>query len=340
MIRFSVGYPTNGSRAFIDKIIERREYINEVYFAALGVASGRSSVSPDTDELPWESAERLHSDLARLRDNKIKLNLLLNGNCYGEDSLSRQFFLKLGDIVDCYLNRYGLSSVTTASPVIARFIHDNFAALEVRASVNLGIGDIRAMEFSATIYDGYYTARELNRDLATLRKMSEWCRSHGKRLYMLANSGCINNCPVRTFHDNLVAHESAIVRIDNAYTFKPLCREYLRAREHYVSLIRDMNFVRPEDIDLYDNLVDSVKLATRVNRCPERILDAYCDRHYRGALTDLLEPDNGVSLLPWIVDNSLLPDNFGEYVATCGHDCEGCRFCEEALERSMVRLEE
>lgn len=340
MIRFSVGYPTNGSRAFIDKIIERREYINEVYFAALGVASGRSSVSPDTDELPWESAERLHSDLARLRDNKIKLNLLLNGNCYGEDSLSRQFFLKLGDIVDCYLNRYGLSSVTTASPVIARFIHDNFAALEVRASVNLGIGDIRAMEFSTTIYDGYYAARELNRDLAALRRMSEWCRSHGKRLYMLANSGCINNCPVRTFHDNLVAHESAIARIDNAYTFKPLCREYLRAREHYVSLIRDMNYVRPEDIDLYDNLVDSVKLATRVNRCPERILDAYCDRHYRGALTDLLEPDNGVSLLPWIVDNSLLPDNFGEYVATCGHDCEGCRFCEEALERSMVRLEE
>lgn len=107
MIRFSVGYPTNGSRAFIDKIIERREYINEVYFAALGVASGRSSVSPDTDELPWESAKRLHSDLARLHDSGVKLNLLLNGNCYGEDALSRQFFLKLGDIVDCYLNRYG-----------------------------------------------------------------------------------------------------------------------------------------------------------------------------------------------------------------------------------------
>ena len=24
----------------------------------------------------------------------------------------------------------------------------------------------------------------------------------------------------------------------------------------------------------------------------------------------------------------------------CGHDCEICRFCEDALERSMVRLEE
>ena len=333
-----MGYPTTANCAFIDRIIERREHINEVYFAAPGIASGRSSVSPESDELPWESAARLHNDLSRLHERGIKLNLLLNGNCYGEDALSRRFFLGLGDLVEYYVTSFAISSVTTASPVIARFIHDNFTSLEVRASVNLGIAGIRAMEFSAESYDGYYFAREKNRDLEAIRRMSAWCRSHGKRLYMLANSGCINDCPVRTFHDNLVAHENSLARIDNAYTFKPLCREYLKKREHFISLIRDMNYVRPEDIDIYDNLVDSVKLATRVNRCPERILDAYCDRHYRGALTDLLEPDNGVSMLPWIVDNSLLPEGFGEHVATCGHDCENCLWCDDALKRSMVQL--
>ena len=36
------------------------------------------------------------------------------------------------------------------------------------------------------------------------------CDAEGKELYMLANSGCLNNCSAHVFHDNLVAHEAQI----------------------------------------------------------------------------------------------------------------------------------
>ena len=36
------------------------------------------------------------------------------------------------------------------------------------------------------------------------------------------NSGCLNNCSVHVFHDNLVSHESEIAAMDNRCAFVEL----------------------------------------------------------------------------------------------------------------------
>lgn len=337
-MKFSVGLPMLKNDDFIERIIACREGIYEVYFSFGGYPSGRGSVRGAESEPVWAAQSRQLDELSRLSEAGIPLNLLLNAGCFGADALSRAFFVGIGETLDRLASRYPIRSVTTTSPLIGKFIHENFTGIEVRASVNLGIGSTAAMDYTAEYYDGYYLKRELNRQLDKIHELRDWCDKNRKGLFMLANSGCLNDCSARAFHDNMVAHETEIAKMDNAYAFTGVCREYLKSPEKRISLIRDMNYVRPEDMGLYEGLFTAAKLATRVNPRPERILDAYLGKRYVGAVTDLLEPDNGASLLPAIVDNSRFPADFGERVAVCDKRCADCGYCGEVLKKALVEL--
>ena len=91
---------------------------------------------------------------------------------------------------------------------------------------------------------GYYIKRELNGDLNKIKELFRLAQANGKNLYLLANSGCPNDCSAHNFHDNLVAHESEIAQMDNAYDFHGTCHVYLKNERHYQALIEYTNFVR------------------------------------------------------------------------------------------------
>ena len=112
--------------------------------------------------------------LCKLSENSIALNLLFNANCYGKDSQSRAFFHKIGNTIDFIKREYGLNSVTTTSPLIAKFIKNNFEDIEVRASVNMEIGTIPAMEYVAEYFDSFYMKREYNRDFDRIKMLKGW----------------------------------------------------------------------------------------------------------------------------------------------------------------------
>ena len=98
-----------------------------------------------------------------------------------------------GDTVDELRELYNLASVTTTSPLIARFIKENFT-LQTRASVNMSIGAIEGFEYVLDLFDSFYLAREYNRDLKKIKEIRSFLKSKGKGLYGLANSGCLKNC--------------------------------------------------------------------------------------------------------------------------------------------------
>lgn len=299
-VKFSVGL-NNKDYSFIETIKEYKDKIYEVYFSWGDFPNGRANQLSGEGYTRWELQQMQINALKELRKENIKLNLLFNANCYGADSQSRAFFEKIGTTVDYIKENFDLSSITTTSPLIAKFIKNNFEELEVRASVNMEIGTIEGMQYIADYFDSYYMKRELNRDFDAIEKLHKWCREKGKKLYMLANSGCLNYCSVHNFHDNLVAHESETSKMDNAYNFGGMCKEFLKKEENYKSLIEDTNFVRPEDIDKYENYFEAVKLATRISRCPEMILKSYAHEKYLGNILDILEPAH--SIYPYVVEN-------------------------------------
>ena len=336
---YMIGYQRMRDDRLKTVILRYRQTVSEIYFSWGDMPSGRGTMEGSGKSFSFDVQREMLAELEEYSRAGIGMNLLLNGNCYGKMSQSRVFFEKIGETVEFLSGHLSLRSVTTTSPLIAKFIKQNFTELETRASVNMEIGTVQGMEYLEDVFDGYYMKRELNRNRKEIRKLHAWCQANGKKLYGLANSGCLNFCSAHVFHDNLVAHESEIRAMDNAYDFRGVCHEYLKKEKKRLHYLRDTNFIRPEDVPLYEPYFDALKLATRVNRNPAAVVEAYLTQHYRGNLPDLMEPDHAEAFYPDVIENSLLPPDFGEHTLDCAHNCEECSYCEEALSKARIRLD-
>ena len=168
-MKYIVGYPIKENKDFLNTVIESKESISEVYFSWGDIPNGRSALSIDETSTPFEMQKRQEKDLRLLSSEGIKLNMLFNANCYGRDSESRAFFYKIGNLIDYIQREFGLSSVTTSSPLIAKFIKENFEGIDVRASVNMEIGSIEGISYVSDLFDSFYVRRELNRDTFACR---------------------------------------------------------------------------------------------------------------------------------------------------------------------------
>ncbi len=336
-MKFSVGYQQLSEKNYLNSICDNKNEIAEVYFAFPNIPNGRGIINSNFSELEYNKV--LENDISILSNNNIPINLLLNGMCYGKDSQSRSFFLKLGDIIDYLYTNYNLNAITTTSPLIAKFVKENFSKLDVRASVNMEIGTVEGLDYVAEYFDSFYAKRECNRDFNALKKLRLWCDKNNKKLYGLANSGCLNYCSVHTFHDNLVAHENEISTMDNAYQFEGQCRTYLnnsKKRENWFCI---SNFIRPEDVPLYEDFFDGLKLATRINNNPLKILNAYINKSFKGNLPEIMEPNHSDIFYPYIIENKKIPNDFGKKVLNCYKKCESCGYCKNVFKDCLICLE-
>ena len=339
-MKFIVGYPIKENSGFINDLIKYRDNVKEVYFSWGDMPNGRSTLSNSDSSTPFETLTRQVNDLKKLSSNGIKFNMLFNANCYGKDSQSREFFYQIGNLIDYVKNEFSLNSITTSSLLIAKFVKENFDDIDVRASVNMEIGSIDGLTYVKDLFDSFYVKRELNRNLPSLLKIRQWCNDNGKEMYLLANSGCLNNCSAHTFHDNLVAHESEISKMDNGYQFNGICWEHLKTPNGKENWLSRTNFIRPEDTYLYEGLTPAIKLATRVNSSPTRVLEGYINKGYRGSIMEILEPNHSGIFYPSYAENANFPSDFANHVLNCNKDCENCNYCKNTLKNSLVTLTE
>ncbi|MBF0246413.1 MAG: hypothetical protein HQL31_14305, partial [Planctomycetes bacterium] len=274
-------------------------------------------------------------DLLAVRDLGIELTLLFNAACYGENALSQELADQVCRRVDYLCGKVGLAAVTTTSPMIASVIKDHFSQVRTRASVNMRIGTLRGAEYLAAYFDDFYLQREYNRDLVRLGEFSEWCLQKGKKLHILANSGCMSFCSGQSFHDNLVAHDQAAVAIP-AVDFDPsICRHVYLDPANWVGLLQS-TWIRPEDLHHYEGRVDTVKIATRMHRDPALVIRAYAEGSYDGDLLDLLEPGHGPMLGRRWLDNRSFPKDWFERTTACSKNChQGCGYCAATLKQVL-----
>ncbi len=335
-MKFCVGYQFEdelGNR-FVEELLAYKEHISEVYFSWDRLPSGRSNMNDELGFIHWEMQEILIDDLRLLKENGIGLNLLLNGNCYGGEAVSNVLENKVRSIIE-YLQFTvaGVDSVTTTSPFIASVIKKYYPHIRVRASVNMRITDVRSMEYLEKYYDEFYIQRDFNRDFSHIKHMKKWADEHGKKLSILANSGCMKYCSGQIFHDNLVAHECENVQLKNDTDFKAnICHDYYSTPETRHKLISN-TWIRPEDLHLYEDLVSTVKLATRMTSRPMAVVRAYVNGMYIGNILDLLEPNHSSQLGGAYLSNRKFPKDFAERMSGCNDDCENCGYCKEVFDK-------
>lgn len=338
MIKYSVGFQLHKpeQEPFSALVSAYRENISEVFFPWPSISSGRGDITTHCGMTEEDTRISLERELEAIKKMGIKLDLLFNANCYGADALSQSLADKVCATIAHLNGSCGVDIITTASLAIAHTVKTHFPQIEVRASVNMKIGTVKGMEYVSDLFDSFHVQREYNRDMAHLRELKAWADEKGKKLVLLANSGCFAHCSGQIFHDNNVAHESEICQRENIKDFNPyVCWRSLKDPNNWEKLLQN-TWIRPEDIHHYEGLFDTVKLATRIHQHPGLVIDAYARRRYFGNTLDLFEPTFSGALAPFVIDNTAFPKNWFEKTAACDKMCYRCSYCRDVLKEVLV----
>lgn len=339
MISIATGYQHFADGAPFAEIALRHPAVTEVYFPWVGEPSGRPKLGYEEEDDPAELEAALRRDLMRLRAGGVRLDLLLNANCYGDKAMSREFEERIIMILTKLTAwRCKPETVTTASPFVARTLKKAFPEIEARASVNMRLTTLQAFKYLSPLFDSYYIGRDVQRNLETVKRFSDWCHTNGKKLCMLANSGCLRNCPWQTFHDNLIAHSDAVMNAENVKGWSPhLCWTLYKDPKNFPEILK-ATWVRPEDIRRFDGLVDVVKLATRQHANPAMVIGAYERGVFEGNLLDLFEPGFSPAFFPAVLDNAAFPPDWFDRTSSCSRECAECGYCEKVLDKVKVNI--
>jgi len=341
IMKFAIGYqePENGE-SFVDIVRDYQAHLAEVFFPWIGSASCRSSLGKKRGAIDWDMQQVLEMDLREIRRLGIKLDLLFNANCYGDRAISISLENEVLSIVSHLADLELLPDIiTTTSPFIARTVKKHCPKIEVRASVNMRIGSSIQMDYLSDLFDSFYVQRDIQRDLPAVRQLKQWCDEHHKGLLMLVNSGCLRNCPSQIFHDNMVAHDSGIDEQKNVSDWTAhLCWRIFGQDHRYEEFLRE-TWIRPEDLELYEDIFPVVKLATRQHSHPRMVIGAYVNRSFSGNLLNLLEPGHATAFLPYIIDNRKFPPSWRTTATDCAANCKHCGKCAEVLQQVLVKTE-
>lgn len=343
-MNFSVGYqyPDEGEESRFPEIVkDYRPLVDEVYFAA-GNDPGARSPAALASGLEEDEAEKiLLEDLLELKHSGVRLNLLLNANCYGGSCISVGLAKQVLERAAFFLERGLLDAVTTASFFIADVLKRHFPDLPLRSSVNMKLGTLDALEYAGELFDSFCLQRDLNYCPDQLQLLADRAAENGKSVCLLANSGCLRNCAAQIFHDNLVAHMGEMDFKNCSRNADPVfCRRFFRKQDRKLDYLAYSTLIRPEDLAHYEKITSRIKLATRTHCNPRLVMEAYCSGHFRGNLFDLTEPGHGILFRGQVLDNTRIPAEYWTFRSACSRDCRTCGYCRKVMEESLVSCEE
>lgn len=313
-----------------------RESVAEVFFAMPGdVAGVRQSDHPAA-----EKAARFFRDLERLRNLGMVGVLLFDASCYGGGMVSKPFFEHVKWSVQEVKRHIRLKAVVTMTLPLAEFLKGVFPDVEIRASVNEQVGTMNQLEYAGRHYDGFYLKRDVARDVAHLAKVRKWCDEHGKTLHLVANNGCLAECPFMLEHLNVMSHGAELAAKETPWKGRGMqCREALFIEENHVRILQG-GWIRPEDIAKVEAYFDTITLLSDDIPQARKVLEAYANGRWDGDLLELLEPSHaGLAGMPPL-RNDMFPDDWFEKTSTCGHACDGCGYCEDVLAKMSAHMSE
>lgn len=183
--------------------------------------------------------------------------------------------------------------------------------------------------------------RALNRAPGKLASLSKAVKAHSPdvRIELLANEGCIYQCPFKLSHDAHIALSNTGLAKETTFRMNQNlgCQTYFGSQPH---TFLKSPFIRPEDIHHYQGIADGIKLCgrTRGVKFLERCISAYARRYFNGNLLDLMDTPEMLAQRRHI-DNSRLGTQFFTTLTTCTKMCKPCRICLDIFNQASWKKE-
>lgn len=291
--------------------------------------------------LPQPKIEDLAAYVEGARTRGISVFYCLNVACLGNREFTaegqRWLVERLGSLQDM-----GLEGIVLSNPYLIAFAHRRFPRLRIAVSTAAAIDSVdKAQFYAAQGASVLYLPEFINRDFPLLRQIR---RRVNADLVLLANVGCLLQCPIRQYHINLVSHSNESLELGTYVDYPLMWCSQEKARD--AGQMLKSPWIRPEDLEVYESLgIDQFKIAGREMDRPwvERAVAAYAARRYDGELNDLilgfdhLEP---YGRLPVRIPNRAL-DGFIEFFrkkTDCRMGCRDCRLCDDYA-RDRIEVE-
>ena len=157
-MKFSVGFQLYeaGEEPFSCLVEAYKDRISEVFFPWQDVPNGRSAMATRHGYTDWTAQSRTEEELRAIKAMGVKLDLLFNGNCYGQYAMSQKLQNTVASVIEHLQDAVGgVDIVTTTSLTVAHTVKKYFPDIEVRASVNMKIGTVKAMMQVADLFDSF-----------------------------------------------------------------------------------------------------------------------------------------------------------------------------------------
>jgi len=276
--------PTNWQDDLIPKI--KKDSVKELYgkLASDFIGGGRPAYLCANP-----SKEEVRSHIKEVHKHGMEFNYLLNATCMGNKEFTTSGQKKICQLLD-WIVGMEVDSVTVATPYLLQLIKKRYPQLKVNVSSFPNINTIERARYWEDLGADRITLDEfiLNRDFRLLRQIR---KNVSCELQLIANNGCLYNCPFVPYHAITVSHSSQSEDRSGGFLldYCALSCRYLRLTNP-VNFIR-ANWIRPEDVHYYEDVgIDSLKLTdrTRPTEAIALAVDAYDRKKYNGNLIDLL----------------------------------------------------
>jgi len=281
-MKFSIA--TNWQEDLIPKI--KREGVIELYgkLANDFVGGGRSPLL-----LPNPSKRDVRLHIQEAHKNGLRFNYLLNALCLDNREFTISGQRKICKLLD-WLTDLSVDTVTVSIPYLLQLIRKQYPHFKVCVSVLAGVNTPEKAKYWEDLGADSITLPSIDvvRDFSILRAIRKRVNCE---LQLIANNGCLLNCPFSKYHGLIVSHASQSMHKKQGFEFYYClinCR-FLKLKEP-INFLRS-DWIRPEDIRYYEEVgIDRIKLTERTasTELISKVVNAYTDRYYYGNLADIL----------------------------------------------------
>lgn len=349
---FSVPFNTDFDNYLSNIVDKYHEHIAEVYFPLPAdiVPNARGSLNIMTSDNIIELSKYLVKKDIRPVGlfNSTWTPIEVYANDYMSEVIDRMEPLVEAGMTKIIVNNYYI--------IAAHIFDKSISGLEVSASINSrhDTADKVMSHVAFSKPKHVYLDRSFNRKLNEFKNVAQSLKTLGIKTSILANEGCLYNCPFKTDHDSQLGMASFAGCDFLEYTSRVLGR-YAGLNETITNLntstgcrkVYELNpwyllkspFIRPEDLDKYLPYVDYIKLAgrNRPTEWIENVLSAYISRSYDGSIIDLLDVADSHTLKPELYMNKKL-EGVLALNGDCHKVCVSCGRCKKFFDENCIGI--